>query len=408
MQKSISLIRCLFLLLPVLSVAQDNERDKGVFVPAGNAFYTNIQSALDQQQASSTSDKVFKMEVDTSIIPQSVGEFETIWCHEPVSQGRTGTCWCFSTTSFYESEVFRITGKQIRLSELFIVYWEYVEKAREYVRTRGASAFAEGSETNAVPRMMKKYGAVPLSAYSGKPADQPYHDHQAMYAEMLTYLKSLKRDHAWNEVQATVTIQSILNHYLGQPPVTFDFEGKEFTPQTFLTGAMKVNPDDYITFMSLLQEPFYTQAVYDVPDNWWKSDDYYNVPLNDFMKAIDQALDKGYSISIGGDVSESGYLPEFDVAMIPDYDIPSSHINDYSRQLRFSNRSTTDDHAIHLIGSTVKNGEKWYLIKDSGSGARNGKHPGYYFYHEDYVKLKTMSFTVHKDAVKNLLRAAVK
>ncbi len=388
-------------------IGQQKELDKAAFVPTENAFYQEIESALDgSSQLNKDSKKVFKLQIDPEIIPQSPDEFETVWCHDPISQGRTGTCWCFSTTSFFESEVYRITGKQMRLSELYTVYWEYVEKAREYVRTRGKSAFAEGSETNAVSRMMATYGAVPLSAYSGKPENLPYHDHAAMFQEMRTYLQSLKRDHNWNEQQALVTIQSILDHHMGKPPVQFNFEGKQFTPQTFMDDVMKIVPEDYVNFMSLMEAPFYSNTVYDVPDNWWRSDDYFNVPLTDFMKAIDQALEMGYSLSIGGDVSESGYLPEYDVAVIPDYDIPSSYINDYSRQMRFSNRSTTDDHAIHLVGSTMKDGEKWYLIKDSGSGAQNGKHKGYYFYHEDFIRLKTMSFTVHKDAVKNLLRAA--
>ncbi len=384
---------------------QKNEIDKAEFVPSENAFYDEIKSALDNVASESSSDQTFKMVIDAERIPASVDEFETVWCHEPVSQGRTGTCWCFSTMSFFESEVHRISKKQIRLSELYIVYWEYVEKAREFVRTRGESAFAEGSETNAVTRMMKKHGAVPLNAYSGKPETQAYHDHAGMFAEMNTYLQSLKRDNAWNEEQAVVTIRSILNHHMGEPPTEFMYNKKSYSPQSFLKTEMQINPDDYVNFMSLLEAPWYTNALYNVPDNWWRSEDYFNVPLTDFMKAINQALEKGYSLSIGGDVSESGYLPEYDVAMIPDYDIPSSHINDYSRQLRFTNRSTTDDHAIHLVGSTLKDGEKWYLIKDSGSGARNGKHRGFYFYHEDFIRLKTMSFTVHKDAVKNLLSA---
>src|SRR6056297_30969 len=392
--------------LTSIAFGQQNERDKATFIPAKNPFYEEIKSALDEVSSASSGNRVLKMEIDTERIPDSVDDFETVWCHEPVSQGRTGTCWCFSTTSFFESEVHRISGNEIRLSELYIVYWEYVEKAREFVKTRGESAFAEGSETNAVARMMRMYGAVPLSEYGGKSESLEYHDHSGMFDEMNTYLHSLKRDNAWNEEQAMVTIKSILNHHLGEPPTAFEFNGKEHSPNTFLKQVLRINPNDYVNFMSLMEAPWYTHAVYDVPDNWWKSDDYYNVPLTDFMKAIDQALEKGYSLSIGGDVSGSGYLPDYDVAMIPDYDIPSSHINDYSRQLRFSNRSTTDDHAIHLVGSTVKDGEQWYLIKDSGSGARNGKHPGFYFYHEDYVKLKTMSFTVHKDAVKNLLRAS--
>lgn len=385
---------------------QENTRDKARFEPVENPFYSQIKSVLDQQAEAPADRRAFKLQISEADIPQSLDEFNTVWCHDPVSQGRTGTCWSFSTNSFFEAEVYRITGEKVRLSELYTVYWEYVEKAREFIKTRGKSYFSEGSETNAVTRMMDLYGAVPLAAYSGKSADLAFHDHKQMFSEMNTFLHALKRDQNWNEELALATIKSILNDYMGKPPTEFKYENTLYTPKTFLAEKLELNPVDYVNFMSLMEAPFYEHAVYNVPDNWWRSNDYFNVPLNDFMKAIDQALEKGYSLSIGGDVSETGYLPNHDVAIIPDYDIPSSHINDYSRQLRFSNGTTTDDHAIHLVGSTVKNGEKWYLIKDSGSGARNGKHKGYYFYHADYVRLKTMSFTVHKDAVKNLLRAA--
>ena len=157
--------------------------------------------------------------------------------------------------------------------------------------------------------------------------------------------------------------------------------------------------------MSLMEKPYWQQVEYKVPDNWWRSDEYYNVPLNDFMSSIKNAISNGYSISIGGDVSESGYSATNDVAMIPSYDIPSEYIDENARQFRFSNGTTTDDHAIHLIGYKIdQNDDWWFLIKDSGSGSRNGRFHGYYFYHEDFVKLKMMSFTIHKDAVTETLK----
>jgi len=154
-----------------------------------------------------------------------------------------------------------------------------------------------------------------------------------------------------------------------------------------------------------MEKPYWSQQEYIVPDNWWKSDVYYNIPLENFMLIIKQAVKNGFSISIGGDVSESGYSSKHDVAMIPSYDIPSDFIDENARQFRFSNGTTTDDHAIHLIGYKIdKNNKWWFLIKDSGSGSRNGRFPGYYFYHEDYIKLKMMTFTIHRDAVIETLK----
>ena len=386
------------------SLYAQKDRDQGKMEKVSNPYWNQIEQSLDNHQRPAKKYARFKMQYDGKDLPTSVDEFTTVWCQDPLSQGRTGTCWCFSTSSFMESEIHRLTKQDIKLSELYIVYWEYVEKAREYVRTRGKSFFGEGSEANAVTRMMKLYGMAPASAYEGKKPTLEFHDHEGMYDEMLHYLETLKRDNAWNEEVAVSTIRSILNHYLGAPPEQFLYDGKTYTPLEFMSEVAQLKPNDYVNFMSLMEVPYWQKAEYDVPDNWWNSNDYYNVPLNTFMDLIKSSLKKGYSIAIGGDVSETGYSSTHEVAMIPSYDIPSEYIDDNARQLRFSNGSTTDDHAIHLVGYLEKGDDFWFLVKDSGSGAQNGKNKGYYFYHEDYVKLKMMNVTVHKDAVKDVLR----
>jgi bleomycin hydrolase len=287
---------------------------------------------------------------------------------------------------------------------LYIVYYEYIEKAKEYVRTRGTSAFAEGSESNAVTRMMKMYGIVPYHAYTGYRPGQKFLDHTVMFSEMEKYLKHIKETAAWNEAEVIATIRSIMDHYMGKVPDTITENGKKMTPKEYLSNVLKLNPDDYVDFMSLKAKPYWNQAEYDVPDNWWNSEEYYNLPLDDFMAVIKKAIKNGYSIAIGGDVSETGILGTKGVAVIPTYDIPSAYIDDNARQMRFSNGSTTDDHGVHMVGWLEKPNGTWFLIKDSGSGAHNNPNSkGYYYYHEDYVKLKMMSFTIHKDAVKDVL-----
>lgn len=382
-----------------------SKKNKALFKESENDFYRNVTKSLDTYNKTPVEPaKYFKMDFTGVDVPESADEFTKVWTEQPESQGRTGTCWCFSTTSFYESEIYRETKQQIALSELYTVYWEYVEKARGFVKTRGTSFFGEGSETNAVARMMKIYGIVPAESYLGLLSQQPYHDHEKMFNEMNTYLKSVKRQNAWNEELVISTIKSILNHYIGTPPTEVIHKGKKITPQQYLAEVCKINPDDYVDFMSLMEKPYWTQAEYDVPDNWWNSDDYYNVPLDVFMVAIKEALKKGFSISLGGDVSESGTSQKLGVAVVPSYDIPSEYIDENARQMRFSNGSTTDDHAMHLVGYLDREDGTWFLLKDSGSGAHNNKNSkGYYFYHEDYVKLKMISFTVHKDAVEKIL-----
>jgi bleomycin hydrolase len=176
------------------------------------------------------------------------------------------------------------------------------------------------------------------------------------------------------------------------------------TPQEYLQKVVRLNLDDYVEFLSTLESPYYEHAEFTVPDNWWHSKEYYNIPLADFMATVKKAVRKGYGVCIGGDVSEPGYESHAGVAMVPTFDIPSEYIDENARQLRFANSTTGDDHGIHLVGYLEKNGKDWYLIKDSGSGSRNGPNPGYYMYHEDYVKLKMLGFTVHRDMVEDILK----
>ncbi len=387
-------------------------RDKATFKDYKPGYYQNFIlkdiSQVKKKQHPQKRVKMFLMDQSGMNLPNDPALYKTEWHFPPISQGNTGTCWCFSTTSMYESEVYRLTGQKIKISEMFTVYWEYVEKARRFVRERGNSLFSEGSEGNAVARIYKMYGAVPEEAYTGLTGGRKFYDHSDMYKEMNTYLKSVKETNAWNEEEVLATIKNIMNHYMGTPPESVTWKGKTYTPRQFLKEVLKINPDDYVEILSYEQEPFWQQVEYKVPDNWWHSKEYYNMPLEDFMKALHNAIRKGYTVSIGGDVSEAGFSRETNVALIPDFDIPSAYINDDARQFRFSNHTTTDDHGMHLVGYLQKDGSYWYLIKDSSSGSRNvgegDKKFGYYFFSEDYVKLKMMGFTVHKDAVKDLLK----
>lgn len=379
-------------------------KDKGKFIKYENEYWNTIEKTVKEFEAEKKDEsKKFIMDFDGLNLPNDATAFTQQWHNKPVTQGWTGTCWSFSGTSFFESEIKRITNKEVKISEMHTVYWEYVEKARRFVQERGNSAFAEGSQANAVLRMWMKYGAVPAEVYSGKKPGQVFHAHEKMYNEMNSYLKSIKERNEWNEEAVLNNIKSILNYYMGELPTEFDVAGTKYTPKTYVSDYLKIKLEDYVDIMSLLQQGYWQSAEYPVEDNWWKCTRYKNVPLDDFMTAIKKAVENKYTLFIGGDVSEAGYFSHTEVAMVPDFDIPSDYINDLARQFRFSNKSTTDDHGIHIVGYKVIDGKYWFLIKDSGSGARNGKNEGYYFYHEDYIKLKMMNFMAHKDAVKELL-----
>ncbi len=385
------------------------QRDKGGLQPYSNPSMGQIKQKLGDFNAKpKEAEKRFVMDYTNVDVPKSMSEFKTVFTTAPISQGTTNTCWCFSTLSYYETEINRITKQEVHLSQSYIVYWEYVEKAKEFVRTRGTSAFGEGSESNAVTRMMKMYGVVPYDNYTGLKPNQPFYDHVTLFDELNKYLQNVKASGAWNEAEVVSTFKSILAFHMGEPPmnatVTTGNVKKTMTPQQYLTNVCKLNPDDYIEFMSLMQSPYWTKAEYDVPDNWWNSADYYNVPLDTWMELIKNGIKNNYSVAIGGDVSEGGMNPQLGVAMVPSYDVPHEYIDENARQFRFSNGTTTDDHGIHLVGWCEKPNGMWFLIKDSGSGSRNNpQNPGYYYYHEDYVKLKMMTFTIHKDAAKDVL-----
>jgi bleomycin hydrolase len=399
------LILVLAALAPGTAMAQVERRDRAVYVQPRNEFLDSVKAESQRYQGKdSHPKKQFTLDFKGLKSPASVEEFTVCWHGKPVSQGISGMCWCFSTTSFFESEVYRLTKREIKLSELYTVYWEYVEKARGFVRTRGESVFGEGSEANAVARIWKKYGVVPADAYTGLKPGQKYHDHGGMFKEMRDYLSSVKNMNAWNEEEVAGTIQSIMNHHMGEPPAIIVVEGKKMSPKEYLDKVLRLNLDDYVEFMSLMEYPYYRKAEYRVPDNWWHSSDYYNVPLDDFMGLVRKAIRKGYTLCIGGDTSEPGYEGHAGVAVVPTFDIPSDFIDENARQFRFSNGTTGDDHGIHIVGYAEKDTKDWYLIKDSGSGSRNNTHPGYYFYHEDYVRLKIMGITVHKDVAGELLK----
>ena len=406
-------INLLLLSLLIGGIAEgQKKKDRSVFKEHEPGYYQNsilkdinaVNAKLDKEEK----EKIFFMDHSDLDLPTKNNLYKRQWANPSLSQGNTGSCWCFSTTSMYESEVKRLTGKEVKLSEMYTVYNEFIEKARGYVKTRGKSIFEQGSEANAVTRSFKNNGIVPAKEYTGLKDGRKFHTHEKMYNEMKNYLLSVKAANAWNEKEVISTIKSIMNHYIGVPPTSFVVDGKEYTPISYMNEYCKINPDDYVEVLSYKQEPYWQQVEYKVPDNWWHSKEYYNLPLDVYMKILSDGIRNGYTMSIGGDVSEAGFVRTTNAALVPTFDIPSEYIDEDARQFRFSNGCTTDDHGMHLIGYyTDKNGNDWYLIKDSSSGSRNNdpdaEEFGYYFFSSDYIKLKMMGFTIHKDALKKYM-----
>lgn len=395
------------------SVVFAQNKDKETFKTYEPGYFQNSIlkgiEAFEAQKVTPNQSKTFKVDPTTFTFPTSKDEFKTFWHNPPVSQGNTNTCWSFSTTSYLESEIYRITGQKIALSPIYTVYYEYLERAENWVKTRGNMNFGEGSEGNAVTKIWRKYGIVPLEAYSGLKPGQTFHSHAKMFEELKNYVDFVNKNNIWDEAAILANFKSILNYYIGEPPTEVTVSGKEMSPKEYMSNVLRFNADDYCDALSYMQQPYWKQVEYQVPDNWWHNADYYNIPLDDFMNVAKKSLKAGYTLAIGGDVSEAGFLArEANAAVIPSFDIPSAAIDENARQFRFSNETTTDDHGMHVVGYLEKNGVTWFLVKDSGAGSRTGgieknKNFGYYFFHEDYIKLKMMDFTVHKDMMKELL-----
>lgn len=344
-------------------------------------------------------------------------------------QNRTGTCWSFSANSFFEQEMLRMGEKPVDLSEMFIVYNTYNAKAEKYVRMHGRLNFSSGGAFHDVLYVMKNYGIVPESVYSGLNYGEKKHIHGELNAILTSMInavvanKNKKLSTSWKKA-----IQGVLDAYLGEIPESFSYQGKTYTPKTFLSKVCGINPDDYITISSFTHHPFYSQFVLEVPDNWL-GQYVYNVPLNEMMTVIDQSLENGYSIAWASDVSEKGFLtkklgiaiiPIEDTAVLGDAEIDKwekmpktdfeKKIYDYGkpliekeitqelRQEAFDNFQTTDDHGMHIYGLAVdQNGNKFYKVKNSWGEYNELK--GYFYASVPFVAYKTTCVLVHKNAI---------
>lgn len=327
-----------------------------------------------------------------------------------ISQGRTGTCWSFSTSSFLESEIIRLTGKQIDLSEMYNVRNTYPKKAENFVMRQGKAQFSEGGLAHDVLNSVREYGLVPVDSYSGLLADNTSHNHAEMVAvisAMLdTYIKNPGKNLSKNWRNA---IDAVLDEYLGENISSFNFEGKQYTPQSFLKMT-KINVGDYVNITSFNHEKFYSKFILNIPDNF-SNGSFYNVPLDEMINTIDNALENGFSVELDCDVSERTFSSKDGIAVIPFNSInnskalqgvyPEKNITQEYRQQEFENFNTTDDHLMHITGILRdQNGTKYYKVKNSwGTDPERTNHGGYVYFSEAYMRLKTISITLHKDAV---------
>jgi len=315
------------------------------------------------------------------------------------NQEGTGTCWSFATTSFIETEALRMGKKEYNLSEMYFVYYAYLNKAEDFVKFHGKANFSEGGQAHDVLNVVKNYGLLPESAYLGRKYDLPYHYHVDMVKNLESIVKNASKMEKVLAPAWYPAFKGILDSYMGTVPVNFKVGEKEYNAKSFNDAEIGFKPENYIEFTSYSHHPYYEEFDLELPDNW-SHDRYYNVPIDELMQIIDYAIEKGYSVDWDGDVTEDGFDNKTGKAELAEKDIKKIQDEGFQRyrQITFENYRTTDDHLMHITGTAKdKEGRLYYLTKNSWGNYN--EYDGYLYMSKDYVKVKTLALMIHKDAI---------
>ena len=346
------------------------------------------------------------------------------------NQNRAGTCWCYSTLGFIESELLRMGKGEYDLSEMFIVHNTYLDRADRAVRTHGDVSFSQGGSFYDVLYGMKTFGLVPEAEM--RPGVM-YGDTLSVHNELTAVsdavvaaiakgkLRSLQKDEN-NQMLWKKAIESIHDIYLGKRPEKFTYNGKEYTPKSFYE-SLGLNPDDYVSLTSYTHHPFYESFVLEIQDNWrWSQS--YNLPIDELMEVFDYAVMNGYTVAWGSDVSETGFTRN-GIAVLPDADKaqelsgsdmarwlkmkpeekqlntkpqPQKWVTQEERQVAYDNFETTDDHGMLIYGIAKDQlGNEYYMVKNSWG--TNSKYKGHWYASKAFVRYKTMNIVVHKNSI---------
>lgn len=343
-------------------------------------------------------------------------------------QNKSGTCWSFSGLSFLEDELLKKGKGEYDLSEMYVARQCYIDKAINFVRYYGKTNFGEGGGLLDIPYVYNKYGMMPESAYDGLEYGEEKHDHGELAAVLTAYLNEIVKNP--NKKLSTAWLKGyigILDAYLGEVPETFEYDGKTYTPRSF-ADELGLDMDDYLPVTSFTHHEFYKPFVLEVPDNW-DHGLYYNVPMEELLQIVDNAIDKGYTVLWAADVSEKGFKWYDGVALMPKVDRKKSMegteldrwvklkdsekedkmydfkgpveeitVTQESRQQGFDNYETTDDHGMVIVGKAVdQKGNKYFKVKNSWDSEQ--VYDGYFYISMPYFLAKTMSIMVNKDGV---------
>lgn len=344
-------------------------------------------------------------------------------------QNRSGTCWAYSTLSYFESEILKNTGKTYDLCESFVANKDYMDRAAQVVRYHGDMQFAQGGSAYDVYYVLKNYGICPEDAmpFPGSLYGDSLNNFNEFFSLLEPYVEGIATNKASKiSGQWKVGFQGILDAYLGKCPENFTYEGKNYTPKSF-ASSLGLNMDDYVTITSYTHHPFYSQFVVEVQDNW-RNPASYNLPMDEMMQIIDNAVMNGYTVAWGGDVSEPGFTRDGLAYMIDAKKMQSLQGSDMARWLglsaakrrnlidslgcnvpevqptqemrqeRFDNWELTDDHGMLIYGiAKDQNGKEYYMVKNSWGEA--GKYKGTWYMTKTFIAANTMDYMVNKNAI---------
>ena len=345
------------------------------------------------------------------------------------NQASSGTCWSFSTISFLESEAIRLgniqdEAKYPDFSEFFVVSTSYKERAEKYVRLDGKLGFSAGSGSGDVFDVVRNHGIVPNAEMTGMNYGTPLPQQAELDAVLYAYVQAVSNARGTLSTAWKRGFDAVVDEYLGKAPETFVVDGKTYTPASY-RDAMKINPDDYIELTSFTHHPFYTWFALEVCDNW-RGSRAFNVPIDELMAVLDNALDNGYTVCWGADVSHDGFTRD-GLGILIDTKASASAGSDQehwvgkeegkpapvvviegvptqeSRQKEFDDKTMTDDHGMHIYGiATDQDGKKYYMVKNSWG--ETGRYKGIWYVTEAFVKAQTLDITVHKSALTKELK----
>lgn len=373
-------------------------------------------------------------------IPADSLVFTTVLANPVTSiknQNNSGTCWSYSALAFLESEILKKDPSKtdIDLCESFLVSKTYTDRADRNVRTHGDASFSQGGSFYDAIFCMERYGLIPegIMPYPITPYGDSLFNFTNFFPPMEAYVKAISGSNAKKlNLMWKKDVQGMIDNYFGECPTEFEYKGKKYTPQSFVKDYLKLDPNDYVSLTSYTHHPFYTQFVIEVQDNWrWATS--YNLPLDEFMRVMEESVKNGWTFAWGADVSEDGFSRRTGknkcVATVPDTKSTAGVGSDQSRwtgekagakiaeadaagekvitqemrQLGYDNWTTTDDHGMQIYGiAKDQHGKEYFMMKNSWG--EYGPYKGFWYVSKPFVAFKTMNIVINKNAIPKDIR----